>query len=351
MEFQTKDYRQIAADILRDISNQLPAAHTGSDSDFAVRANAVASGIEGLYEHQKWIIRQIFADTADADILESRHANPRGIFRKAAAFSTGSVRFTGTVGASVPIGTEAKTTGGVAFVTTAAGVIGAGGTVDIAARASVAGIDGNQAATTALALTAAPSGVQSQATIVTMTGGTDIESDRDLLARVLYDMRLPPMGGAAHDYYAWAMEVPGVTDAYIFTQRRAVNAVDVVLETAGGLPSVDLIAAVTAHINALRPVCVDLLVMAPTLVTVDIAAVLTLSGTTLAIATARIDSALAAYFSTLHVGGTVTRTKLISLIMVDGVVDVTLTAPAANVVPLLDATHTELAKLGTVILT
>ncbi|MBI5435958.1 MAG: baseplate J/gp47 family protein [Nitrosomonadales bacterium] len=351
MTIPTKDYRQIRADILRDIANQQPAAYTGEDSDFAVRANAVASSIEGLYEHQKWIVRQFFPDTSDSDYLE-RHASLRGITRKAAAFATGTIRFSGTAGSNVPIGTEAKTNSGIAFVATASGVIGAGGTVDIAAQAVLAGLAGNQAADTALTLSAAPSGVLAQASIVAMTGGTDIESDAELLARVLYDLRLPPLGGAKHDYFAWAMEVPGVADAYVFTQRRAINGVDVVIETAGGLPGAQLIADVTAYIDSVRPACVDLLVVAPTLVTVNIVAVLTLSGTTLADATTRINSVLQTYFATLHVGDAVTRAKLISLMMgVKGVTDVSLTAPAANVVPLADATHSELAALGTVTLT
>lgn len=352
MAFPTKDYRQIRADILRDIANQQPAAYTGEDSDFAVRANATASSIEGLYEHQKWIVRQIFPDTADSDYLEIKHANPRGITRKAASFATGMTQFSGVVGSAVPIGTEAKNNSGIAFVTTAAGVIGGGGTVNIAAKAVLSGLAGNQAAATVLTLSAAPAGVQSQATIVTMTGGTDIESDAGLLARVLYDMRLPPCGGAKHDYYAWAMAVPGVTDAYVFTQRRAINGVDVAIETSGGLPGAPLIAEVLAYIDSQRPPAVDMLVMAPTLVTVNIVAVLTLSGTTLSDATARINSVLAAYFATLHVGDVVRKVKLESLITsVKGVVDVAMSSPAANVVPLADATHSEIASLGTVTLT
>lgn len=352
MGFPTKDYRQIRADILRDIANQQPDAYVGDDSDFAVRANASGAAIEGLYQHQQWIVRQIFADTADADILESKHCNPRGIYRKAAAQATGTIRFSGVAGSAVPIGTEAKAANGVSFVTTALGTVGMGGTVDVAARASVAGASGNQLAAAALTLTAAPAGVQSQASIVAMTGGTDIETDAALLARYLFDLRLPPMGGAEHDYYKWAMEVPGVTDAYVFTQRRFINGVDVVIETSGGLPSAQLIADVLAYIDTQRPPCVNLLVMAPTLVTVDITAVLTLSGITLAEATTRINSVLQAYFATLHVGDAVPRAKLVSLMMsVPGVVDVNLTAPAANVVPLADATHSEIAKLGNVVLT
>lgn len=354
MPFPTKDYRQIRADILRDIANQQPAAYTGDDSDFAVRANATAASIEGLYEYQNWIARQIFPDTADSDIFETKHAGQRGLTRKAATFATGTVRFTGTVGSAVPVATESKTNGGIAIVTTAAGVIGAGGTVDIAAKAVLAGITGNLAATTALTLSAAPAGVQSQATIVTMTGGLDIESDAELLARLLFDIRMPSAGGAKHDYYKWALSVAGVSHAYVFTQRREVNSVDVVIETAGGLPSAQLIADVQAYIDQddVRPVGADVLVMAPTLLTVAITAQLVLVGITLVDATARINYDLQNYFAALHVGDLVARSKLISLMMeVTGVTDVVLTLPAANVIPLADATHSERATLGTVILT
>jgi len=223
--------------------------------------------------------------------------------------------------------------------------------VDIATHASLAGASGNQVVGTTLTLSAAPAGVQSAAAIVTMTGGAEAETDADLLARVLYDMRMPPMGGAKHDYFAWAMSVPGVTDAYVFAQRRALNAVDVVIEASGGLPSAQLLADVAAYIDAQRPPCVDLLVISPTLITVDIAATLTLSGGLLVDATARITSLLQSYFATLHVGDVVTRARLIGLMMsITSVVDVALTTPAANVVVLADATHSELAVLGTVTL-
>lgn len=351
MPFTTSDYRQVRSDILRDIANQRPDAYVGADSDFAVRANASASAIEGLYQKILWVSRQIFPDTSDSDYLED-HARRRGLSRKAAASATGTVRFAGTAGSAIAIGTEAKTVGGVAYVTTASGVIGAGGTVDVAAQASVAGVSGNQATATALTLSAASAGVQSAASIVTMTGGADAEKDADLLARVLYDMRMPPMGGAKHDYYAWAMSVPGVIDAYTYPQRRTINGVDVVIEASGGLPSAQLIADVTAYIDARRPPCVNLLVMAPTLIAVNVAASLTLSGITLADATVRINSLLQAYFATLHVGESVPRSRLISLMMsVTGVVDVALAAPAANVSVLADATHSELAVLGVVALT
>ena len=198
MLFNTPDYQAIRDAILRDIANQLPAANVAADGDYAIRANATGAAVEGVYQHQQWIARQIFPDTADTDYLE-RHAGLYNITRKAETVATGSIAFSGTAGASVPLGTEAKTTGGTAFLTTVASVIGVGGTASIAAQAAAPGAAGNQGAATTLTLTAAPSGVLSAAAIVTMSGGTDIEGDASLLARLLFELRNPPCGGAAHD--------------------------------------------------------------------------------------------------------------------------------------------------------
>lgn len=352
MPYTTPDYRAIRDAILRDIVNQLPSASVGADSDFAIRANAVGSAIEGLYQHQQWLARQILPDTADSDYLD-RHVSLRSIVpRKPAASATGTVHLSGVVGSAIPALTEEKTNSGVAIITTADAVIGAGGTVDVAARASVAGLAGNQSAATPLTLTSAPAGVLSQASVVTMSGGTDVESDSSLLARLLTDIRMPPAGGAPHDYMTWALEVPGVIDAYIFTQRRAANSVDVVIEAVGGVPSAQLILDVTAHIASVRPCCADVLVMPPELVAVNITAILTLSGVTLDDATALIAARLSAYFATLHVGDDILRSKIIALMMeVPGVIDVSLTSPAANVTILADATHSQLAQLGALALT
>lgn len=351
MPFITPDYSTVREAILRDVANLLPEAAVTADSDYAVRANAVAAAIEGLYQYQQWIARQILPDTADADYLE-RWASLYGLARKAAVAATGSIAFSGAPGSAVPQGTQAKTLGGIAYVSTAPGTIGGGGTVSIAAQASVGGASGNQAAATALTLTAAPSGVLSAAAIVTMTGGVDAETDAALLARLLSRIRQPPHGGAAHDYVAWALEIAGVLGAYVYPSRRGLGTVDIVITTAGGLPSVQLIADVQAHINGLRPVTADCLVLGPTAIPVAVTASLTLSGVTLAAATAAINTALAAYFGALKPGDTVYRTRIAALISdTKGVVDFALAAPAANVATTVDSDQSELATVGTVTLT
>lgn len=347
--YPTPDFSALRAALLRDIANQLPDAATGSDSDFAIRANAVAAAIEGLYQHQQWIVRQILPDTADSDYLE-RWANLYGIYRKPAAFAAGSATFSAPTQGIFALGVEASSPDGVALVTTAAGGILTGGSLTLPVRAVVAGVSGNLAAGSGLTLGAAPAGVDATATVVGMTGGAAAESDAALLTRLLTRLRQPPHGGNAQDYVVWARAVVGVEQAYVYPLRRGLGTVDVVIEGVGGsVPSVQLLQDAQAALDGVRPVTADCLVIAATPVPVAVTATLVLSGTTLVLASASITAALTRYFAALKPGDSVVQTRIAALLAdTVGVVDFTLLAPAANVPTVVNSATVQRAVLGAV---
>jgi uncharacterized phage protein gp47/JayE len=127
MSFTIPTFEQIRAALLRDVKNLLPDAATTTDSDAYVRASSVASAVEGLYQHQAWMARQILPDTADTAYLEL-HASLRGITRKAATTATGTLTVIGTAGAEVPASTLVRHVAtGATFSTTAAITVGEGG--------------------------------------------------------------------------------------------------------------------------------------------------------------------------------------------------------------------------------
>lgn len=352
MNYPTKDYDAIKADILRDTANNLDGAVVGPDSDYAVRASGEAAAIEGLYAHQLWIYKQIFPDTADEDNL-LRHAAKHGVIRKSASAASGFATLTGTVGALIPASTEGKTATGIAIVTSAEAEIGSDGTAVVAIVVSVTGISGNLPVGTALTLTSPPSGITTAAVISTATtGGYEQETLPSLLNRLLFELQEPPMGGNLADYKRWARDVPGVGYAYIYGQRRNTRSVDIViLDDNGALPGTPLVDACQAHIELHRNVTADCWVFGPTAVPVPVTAALVLSGVTLAEVTPVITAALQAYFSALKPGETVILKQIEKLIMsVTGVVDCTVAAPVANVTTLIDATHVQLATLGEVTL-
>lgn len=352
MSFNVLTFEQIRDGVLRDIANQNPQAVTGSASDYRIRANASAAAVEGLYQHQAWIARQMFSDTADEDYLE-RHAAEYLITRKPANAATGTVTFVGTPGAAIGVGTEFKTLDESAGSTTAEGVIPAGGILTLAASASVPGIAGNQEAGSTVTLTSAPAGVLSSATIVTMTSGTDQESNASLLTRLLARKKNPPGGGNKSDYEQWALEVPGVTQAFCYPLRRGVKTVDVAVLSNGEPPSVELLAAVQSYIDDVRPVGGDFLALSPQQVLVDTTATLTLrNGYTIEQVIAQALVLQTAYFSTFKPGDTAVKNRIFSLLAdIEGVIDYTPILPIANVLTMVNATHIEIPALGVLNLT
>lgn len=350
MPFTTLKQEVIQQNILRDIVNLLANASVADDSDYSLRAAATSAAIEGLYQHQEWIVRQIFPDTADVQLMEI-HAALRKITRKLATYATGSIKFTGTPLAAVPIGTEAKTVGGIAYVTTIAGALDGAGNATIEAQASLAGTSGNSTLNTPLTLTAAPAGINSNALINTMAAGTDIETDESLLGRLLFILRNPPASGNKADYERWALEVPGCDGAFVYPLRRGLGTTDVIITSAGGLPSMQLISDVTANIDAQRPCGVNTLgVFAPAFLNQAFDIEVKLSGITLAQATGLINAALDSYYASLLPGQTFVKSVVEALISgIVGITDRAVITPAANVVPTVNEATVEWCRKGAVV--
>ncbi|MYM32270.1 phage tail protein [Duganella sp. CY15W] len=349
MTFPTLSFEQIRDGMLRDILNQNPQAAVGADSDFRLRANSTAGAIEGLYQALGWTARQIFPDTADEDQM-LQHAAKYGIYKKAATAATGTLKFSGVPGSTINAGVEGKALDGNSYVTTAAGIIGIGGTLVLDATAATLGFAGNQAGGTSLTLTQTPAGVSSTATIVAMASGTDIESSSAILARLLDRLRHPPAGGNKYDYRRWALEVPGVTSAWCYPLRRGMGKVDVAI-LSNGLPATRVLQnTVQAYLETVNPAGGDCQVSTPALVVVDVVAQVTLAaGVSLAAVIEAVRSVVSAYIAGLAPGATVLRGRILAAITdVPGVTDVTLLSPTASVVTRVDAASIEMAALGVV---
>lgn len=344
----------IAGDYLTEISNQQPDDDTTEDSDHAVRANATASVVWGAYQYAAWVLRQAFPDTADTDWLVM-HARLRGLTRKQATAAGGSVSFTGTKGTALVSGQQFRIKGNTTlYQTTAAGKLDDNGTATVAAKATTTGTPGNLTAGVTGTLVSAPSGVDSTITVVSMTGATDVETDDELLTRLLDVMRQPAAGGNAHDYKVWAESIDGVSGAWVFPLRRGLGTVDVVITATAGLPSDETLAAVQTYIDSVRPVTAkDCQVLAPTEKAVDVTAQVGISDdTTMEAVTEAITNSLNNWFAALIPGQEAILTQIGALISdTDGVLDYSITAPTGNVSPTVSETVVEWVRPGTITLT
>lgn len=348
MPFARPTLSELINRTLADTTSRLSADELLRRADAEVLARVLAGAAHGLYGYIDWLSRQILPDTSESEWLE-RHASlwlSEG--RKPAAAATGAVSFTGVSGSVVPSGTVLRTAAGVQ-VATVADVTLSGGAGSAAAEAVEAGAAGNLIAGTPLSLVSPIAGVQSTALVAAggITGGADIEDDEALRARVIDRIQQPPQGGCAYDYVAWALQVEGVTRAWVYPQELGLGTVTVRFvrdDDASLIPDAGEVATVQAHIDALRPVTAQVTVVAPVAVPLDI----TITG--LVPDTAAVRAAIQAEVTDLLrreavPGGTILISRLREAISIAaGESDHVLTSPTANI------THAtgELAVLGTI---
>lgn len=239
-------------------------------ADAEVYARVVAAASHAIHGFVDYVARQIIVDTADAEHLE-RWASVWGVTRKAAAAATGTVTFTVTTGAVIGAGAVLVAFDGVEYQTSAGGTA-AGATLDLPVVAITPGASGNRATGQTLTLVSPISGVQPAAVAGALTGGADLETDDALRARLLARIQEPPHGGAEHDYIAWALEVAGVTRAWVYPGEGGDGTVTVRFvrdDDASLIPDAAEVAAVQAYLDERRPVTAALTVAAPTALSVN----------------------------------------------------------------------------------
>jgi uncharacterized phage protein gp47/JayE len=220
-------------------------------------------------------------DTAESEWLD-RHAqiwlvNADGsVGRKLSTVAAGSIEATGTIGSVIPMGQFLLGDNNVQYQVTEQVFIGSGPT-PVPTQATTGGTIGNLDPDTTMAFSPGPpSGVAALTTVIVMEGGADPETDDELRARILRRIQQPPMGGAAYDYEAWALEVPGVSRAWCSPLEMGIGTVTLRfmmddLRAPTGIPNDSDVAQVYTYVSSKRPVAVkDFWVEAPIPFPIDI---------------------------------------------------------------------------------
>lgn len=235
------------------------------NSVIGVINRVMAGGLNALYKYAEYLNDQVWPDRADAEFLPL-HGARWGKNRLPAAPASGTAQFSGVDGSIIPLGTVVQRADGVQYATTADGTIAAG-VANILVQAVEPGQIGNAALATPLTLTSPIAGVNSVATAQTvLASGADVEGIEAWRARILSRIRMPPQGGADYDYEVWALEVPGVTRAWVYPGEQGAGTVVVRFvrdDDASVIPDAGEVAAVQAAIDAVRPVTATTYVLAP----------------------------------------------------------------------------------------
>ena len=323
---------EIRASLLRDYQTYYPNADTSEDSDAYARASSLAACAEGIYAHQKWLIKQFFPDTADTEFLE-KHAGLRGLRRRNATYSAGKgATVSGNPNAVIAVGLQIKTEDGRFYETTESAVIPASGSVIVAVRSLATGAVQNIKTATKGSFMAAPVGVSTDVVLNDVVGATNAESDSSLLERLLNKIRRPAAGGNKYDYKDWALEVDGVEQAYVYPLRRGLGTVDIAITADNGVPSDDTVRRAQEYIDQERPVTAkESKVVKPDVTKVNFNIQVKISGVALNDIKTAINNALRDYFNALIPGDDLIVSQCEAVVSdLIGVVDRRFVAPNAN---------------------
>ncbi|MCX7084299.1 MAG: baseplate J/gp47 family protein [Methylococcales bacterium] len=330
--------RPLLPDLINRTRNDVISRLSNPDilrrSDAEVYTQALAGVAHALYGYLDWLSTQLIYDTAETAMLE-RWASIWGITRNPATQAIGTVTFTGSAGAVIPLGTILTAFDNVWYETTSE-VIFTGTTIAAPIVAVGTGLSGTRTAGQTLTLLSPIAGVQNTAIATALTGGSDIESDDALRTRFLTRVKQSPQGGSKADYVNWALGITGVTRAWCYPLEGGAGTVTVrfMMDNtySNGIPLSGDITNVSNALAILKPVTANLTVAAPIAVPLNF----TISG--LNPSTADVKLAITQSLSALITqeaspGGTIYLSHIREAISIAyGEVDHVLISPSTNVV-------------------
>lgn len=198
--------------------------------------------------------------------------------RRGATVSTGGVGTpSGTAGVVVPLGSQATDPTGQIVVQTLAAVTlnGPPNTLPVTFVSVTKGAQANLPAGTVLTWVSPPVGLGTTVVLsAPLKGAEDVETDSQLVARILRRIQQPPRGGTAADYRAWGEESVdsnggslNIFRAYPYPLRDGLGSVTLVPTYEGsGLgrqPPAGEIAKIQAYLDRVRPITATVYVRAP----------------------------------------------------------------------------------------
>lgn len=267
----------------------------------------------------------VLLDTAEGIMLDRRAIDFNEV-RNPAKKAVGTVTFTGTPNAKIPIGTLVLADA-LEFATTEDAIIGFDGTALVHTMCSKEGQLGNVLSGKITALKLSLNGISEVKNENAFTGGVDEETDTAFRERVLEKIRQPITSGNKNHYIYWAKQVSGVGKAKVLSCPKGNGTVEVIiLSDLLDVPDDTIIANVVANIEDNRPVGADVTVSKAVPLPVTVNVVVTLAdGYELNLIKSSIASALQEYLKTISFDETknLSYYKVGDIIFgVDGVTDI-----------------------------
>lgn len=255
------------------------------------------------------VVKLIFPEWSYGEFLDG-HARSRGMTRRAATAATGKLTITGAAGTVIQAGSLFSTAAmngepSVDYKVLTSARIPESGTQTVQVQCTQTGIVGNAPAGTIILVSSRITGITAVTNPEAMTGGTEEESDEQLIERIMeYDQSQGnSFVGSVADYKRWASSVAGVGGATIIPAQDTTGLVTIVLTDSNGDPATEqLCTAVYNYImrpdspeERLAPVNAYLSVTPPATMSISIKATVELADG------ATVESVLESYMARLSV--------------------------------------------------
>ena len=259
MNFIRPTLSEIVQRIAQDAQSRLTDDEL-SRSDLSVFIRVLAGASHSIYAAIEYYKDQLFSDSAETSYLE-RRAAIFNLVRKSASHAKGKVKFEFySDPVDVPVGTLLQTTDGYQYSTLESPSDEFVAQVSAVLGGSAYNLDQGQT----LSLVNSLKGVKSAVTQTAIDGGTDVETDDELRARVLARTQNPPRQGTKADYEAWALEVSGVGYAWCYPKEMGDGSVTIrILDQDGGFPDTTLLNTVRKHVTGKASVLATIYVESP----------------------------------------------------------------------------------------
>ncbi|ADH63804.1 Baseplate J family protein [Allomeiothermus silvanus DSM 9946] len=294
----------------------------------------VAAGLADLEALRLEIAKGGFLDLASGDYLDLLARSAYALERKQATFARQTFRLTAAPGfgpySIQPAQLWAGNAAGLRFNNTAGGTLPLGGTLDLEFKAESPGAAYNLPLNTGTLLFTPLPGV-TVSNIGVVEAAIDRETDAAFRTRCRLRWAEIGLGATRAAYESWALaSTPSITKVRILDNNpRGQGTVDVVVWGEGGLGA-GAVAQVNSYIQQRKPLTSNVEVYAATQVSIGVTATIRLRAGFLAAVQAAVASRLADFQRGLAIGATVYRSALIEALFVPNVVDVALSAPAAD---------------------
>lgn len=247
---EPEEIQQRMMDALPDGIDDMPG---GFPYDFTMPTAIEKS--ELIQFHLVRTLMLMFPQYAWGDWLDL-HAAAAGIERRSAGYASGSVTVTGDPGTVIPDGaifcTEATdSTPALEYAADSMAIIPESGSVTVEVTAVEAGRESNTKKNTVVFALTSIKGLSTVNNPDDITGGTDVESDEDLLERIEEENFRDGATfiGNDSDYIRWAKEVVGVGDCIVVPTWNGPGTVKLIIVDSNGEPAnARLIEAVYDHI-------------------------------------------------------------------------------------------------------